>query len=87
MKVGIYYNKNHLKENLEYLDKIDKCFKSRGIESKIVTNPDDVNGLDILLVLGGDGTILTVASACAKASVKLLGINYGHLGFLTEFEQ
>lgn len=87
MKVGIYYNKNHLTETLEYIDKIEKCFKSRGIESKIVTDPDDVNGLDVLLVLGGDGTILTVASACAKASVKLLGINYGHLGFLTEFEQ
>ena len=87
MKVGIYYNKNHSTENLKYLDKIENCFKSRGIESKIVTGPDAVEGLDILLALGGDGTILTVASACAKASVKLLGVNYGHLGFLTEFEQ
>ncbi|MDE7439896.1 MAG: NAD(+)/NADH kinase [Clostridia bacterium] len=87
MKVGIYYNKNHLNENLEYIDKIESFFKSYGIKCKVIFKPDDIDGLDVLLVLGGDGTILTVASECARRYVKILGINYGHLGFLTEFEQ
>ena len=46
----------------------------------------ELDGLDILFVLGGDGTILTVASECAKRHVKIIGINYGHIGFLAEFE-
>ena len=87
MKVGIYYNKNYLTENLSNLEKIESCFKSNHISSKIIEKPDDLDGLDIALVLGGDGTILSVASECARRSIKILGINYGHLGFLTEFEQ
>ena len=87
MKVGIYFNKNYLTENLIYIRKIENCFKAEGISSIIVKNLDDLEGLDIVLVLGGDGTILSIASECARRHIKILGINYGHLGFLTEFEQ
>lgn len=87
MEVGIYYNKNHLSENLEYIERIESFFKPCGIESRVVSVVDELDGLDILLVLGGDGTILTVASECARRNIKILGINYGHLGFLTEYEQ
>ena len=86
MKVGIYYNKNYLTENLANLEKIESCFKANCISSKIISNPDDLDGLDAVLVLGGDGTILSVASECARRHIKILGINYGHLGFLTEYE-
>lgn len=41
---------------------------------------------DIMLVIGGDGTLLRVASRCAKARIPTLGINLGHVGFLTEIE-
>ncbi|MDE5729585.1 MAG: NAD(+)/NADH kinase [Clostridia bacterium] len=37
-------------------------------------------------MLGGDGTILNVATECAKRKIKIIGINYGHIGFLAEFE-
>jgi NAD+ kinase len=43
-------------------------------------------GTDLALVLGGDGTILSVARLCAPLGVPLLGINFGRVGFLTEME-
>lgn len=39
---------------------------------------------DILVVLGGDGTLLRSAEQAAKHSIPVIGINLGHLGFLTE---
>ncbi|MEX2962292.1 NAD(+) kinase [Microbulbifer sp. TYP-18] len=39
---------------------------------------------DLVIVVGGDGSLLTAARALAKFSVPLLGINRGRLGFLTD---
>jgi NAD+ kinase len=42
-----------------------------------------VAGCDLVLSLGGDGTLLNAASAAAPAGKALLGINLGRLGYLT----
>lgn len=41
---------------------------------------------DCLLVLGGDGTLLSVARQAAFFSIPIIGINMGHVGFLAEIE-
>ncbi len=41
---------------------------------------------DCLIVMGGDGTMLSVARQAARFSIPIFGINMGHVGFLAEVE-
>lgn len=86
MNVGIYSNRNYLERNNANILRIKEKLLKVGYHCKTVEKIADIDGLDVLFVLGGDGTILTVAAECAKRKVKIIGINYGHIGFLTEFE-
>jgi NAD+ kinase len=62
------------------LPRLKKWFRQRGIA---VTGRAGIRRSDVVLTLGGDGTILSVASDAAQAGVPVLGINTGRLGFMT----
>lgn len=64
---------------------MEKKFKDSGIlvEFKGDNLFDDA---DIVIVIGGDGTMLCVAEPCGKRSIPVMGINMGRVGFMTEVE-
>lgn len=95
MKVGIFRissKSNPLTEHeiavIEYLDKhnheifIDvDFFKSLALNKN--KKPLDINKVDVLFTIGGDGTLLRAIPIVKDTKVPILGINTGQLGFLT----
>jgi NAD+ kinase len=57
-----------------------------GGDRRIADRADVPSQVDVLLVLGGDGTLLSTAKAIAESGkdVPILAVNFGSLGFLTE---
>ena len=52
----------------------------------VPTSPAAADGTEMVLVVGGDGTLLRAAELARPAGVPLLGVNLGHVGFLAEAE-
>jgi len=94
--------KSHLRQATPHLVEIGAWLRSRGIATvyetataalmsstdghQVVEKASMVGAVDMVVVLGGDGTLLSMADCIATAggSVPILGVNFGSLGFLTE---
>ena len=86
MKVGILGNVNKVK-NVETVESIANYLRESGYETVRFNAHAEIDGVDVVVVLGGDGAILHAALVAAKKNIKIVGINYGTLGFLTEYEK
>lgn len=83
MKVGILYHKNTVPQ--EAVCKIVQLLGS--VPSACFCSEEEIEGIDRLIVLGGDGAMLRAARRASALDVPLVGVNYGTVGFLTEFER
>lgn len=54
----------------------------RGTES---IDPERASGFDLVVALGGDGTLLRAARAVADRAIPVMGVNLGTLGFLSAY--
>jgi NAD+ kinase len=53
---------------------------------EVPAGPEAAAGAEVVMVVGGDGTLLRAAEVARPAGVPLLGVNLGHVGFLAEAE-
>jgi len=85
---------SRMPESVSEADAVTAWLKARGLET--ATGPLDdgdlrhrvsEGGFDLLVAIGGDGTILRAAHLCAPLGIPILGINLGRLGFLIQIHQ
>ncbi len=90
-RIGILYHPRREKAR-ELSEKLEEFLSSRGISSWRCSAWDEdkakpqVAGTELILSIGGDGTILHSARIVTPLSVPILGINLGRLGFITEMD-
>lgn len=65
----------------------DLARSSSSRDVAIADEADPLDAAELVVVLGGDGTILRAAELVRGSSVPLLGVNLGHIGFLAESER
>ena len=87
MIVALFTN-SQKKESFQIAQDVAKFLKEKRVQ---VVSPDSELGLppldsnvDYAIVLGGDGTILRLLHHYPELTAPILGINIGHLGFLTD---
>lgn len=82
---------------LEVTKKVIACLKGRAellAEEKFAAEKLDVTYMsedifeaaEIVIAVGGDGTVLRAAEPCASRGIPVMGINMGRIGFMTEIE-
>jgi len=89
--------KPHAPEAEKALEELIQYFDRKGIECLLeeaaaeklslengVKREEIPSRVDLVIVLGGDGTLLTIAHLAAQEKIPVLGVNLGSLGFLTE---
>ncbi len=88
-KIGILYHP--MKEPTYTLaKKLEEFFDSKGVSVWLCSAWEgekaraQVNGTDLIISVGGDGTILRAAQAVVPDLTPITGINLGKLGFMTE---
>ena len=89
--VGVVVKPGH-EEALRTAHELSKWVSERGIrvagDPRSATEHDSgefVNECELIVVLGGDGTMISTARLIGDNEVLVLGVNYGSLGYLTDF--
>ena len=72
-------------ESLDFAKELGSLLDAKGYKAEILMENDVPNsGADFAIVLGGDGTLLRACKKLYKLDIPMLGVNFGHLGYLTE---
>lgn len=88
-RAGVFYRPEHPLAR-EFAERLEAEFRRSGVEcwrhasDEMEAVEREIRGTDLLVSIGGDGTVLRAARAAASHPVRILGVKMGRLGFLTE---
>lgn len=85
--IGLYYNPNDCRSK-NCIDNLKRLLKEKSLDFKEYVEDvtkTDADKLDLMIVFGGDGSVLRAAKI-AGSKVPVVGINTGNLGFLSAYE-
>ena len=86
MRLALYIKKRSLAGDAR-IDALREALKAGGCVLYDVRTAEDIlPDTDALLSLGGDGTFLSAARIVGDSGVPVLGVNFGRLGFLSEYK-
>lgn len=71
----------------DVVESVDLRHDAFGDQRAVERDLAEVQGCELVVVLGGDGTILRAAELTHGTDIPILGINLGHVGFLAEAER
>jgi len=84
LKIGVVIRKEENPKLLEALDAIKQW--GRGKSTQIIYTPESLlKKCDVLVAVGGDGTVLSAARIACGMEIPIAGINAGRVGFLAEY--
>ncbi len=66
--------------------KLNSDSKNDWSKFKLVREEDLANNCDVIISIGGDGTLMHTAYISRYSQIPLIGVNFGKLGFLTEYD-
>ena len=84
MILGLYSRNDALLDSARLVSMLDRMEKASH-NLRRVAETADLQGIDMLLSIGGDGTFLSASKCVGGSGVPILGINLGRLGFLSEY--
>ena len=68
-------------------ERISKIFKNDIKNLNFIAETELHSSTDLIITMGGDGTLIGVCRNVKKSSPPIFGVNMGHLGFITEFSK
>lgn len=85
-RIGVFYNE-HKSQNYPLAQQAVDVLRAKGVEAVLLTSLNQLEGIDLVIGMGGDGTMLRCARECAAKNIPIFGINCGTLGFLAAAEK
>ncbi len=88
-RAGLLYHP-YIPESRALAEELAAFLRGAGVQTWLESSRDHTSlrpragNSDLLVTLGGDGTILRAARAALPKSPPILAVNFGHLGFMTE---